>query len=272
MGFGRSVINTLSDFSYLLNRDAPTGYKLRVTGIYLRLTAQFFFNKLRIKQRSLRILGREVHFPDFPTFAFLFREIFVKQVYSFKMERPVIIDCGANIGMSMLYFKHFRPDAGIYGFEPLPENFKFLKRNVGRLSKVKIYEAPVSTEEGFTTFFFDAQNPATLVTSGQYKAPSGKDSVKVKTVRLSSFIKRVKPDVLKMDGEGAESEILKDLDATGVLKNISLLVIEYHHNIGNNASFAEFLSILERNGFTYYVDSVLAPREMDQDILVYARR
>ena len=41
-------------------------------------------------------------------------------------ENPVIIDAGANIGDSMIYFKYLYPQATIYSFEPDVATFAYL--------------------------------------------------------------------------------------------------------------------------------------------------
>jgi FkbM family methyltransferase len=43
---------------------------------------------------------------------------------------PVIIDCGGNIGLSVLYFKYLFPNSVITVFEPSPPVFEILKENI----------------------------------------------------------------------------------------------------------------------------------------------
>jgi FkbM family methyltransferase len=53
----------------------------------------------------------------------------------------VIIDVGANIGLFSLFaLKHCKYDAVIYSFEPIPDSFECLKRNLAPFSnKVQLY-------------------------------------------------------------------------------------------------------------------------------------
>src|SRR5690606_29753371 len=47
------------------------------------------------------------------------KEIFVEEVYKVQLRpNPLIIDCGANIGLSVIYFKRHFPDARVIAFEP----------------------------------------------------------------------------------------------------------------------------------------------------------
>src|SRR5207302_1206777 len=43
---------------------------------------------------------------------------------------PVIIDCGANIGLAAVWFKHQFPRAAIVAIEPSPSNYRILLRNL----------------------------------------------------------------------------------------------------------------------------------------------
>ena len=55
-----------------------------------------------------------------------------------------IIDLGAHIGMTTLYFKRLFPQARLTAYEPIPANFVLLKKNVeeNQLGNVKLVEAP----------------------------------------------------------------------------------------------------------------------------------
>lgn len=62
----------------------------------------------------------------------LFREIFIEPSYFFRTERPhpLIVDCGSNIGMSVIFFKLLYPDARVLAFEPDPAPFELLEQNI----------------------------------------------------------------------------------------------------------------------------------------------
>ena len=58
-------------------------------------------------------------------------EIFVEGIYKQQLQpRPFIIDCGANIGLSVIYMKSLYPQATIIAFEPDEKNFELLKTNM----------------------------------------------------------------------------------------------------------------------------------------------
>ena len=74
----------------------------------------------RFTETSLYFLGKEIRIVDIASFNFLKLELFEHQIYKFKCdtETPYIIDCGANIGLSIIYFKLLFPKAEIIAFEP----------------------------------------------------------------------------------------------------------------------------------------------------------
>ncbi|RPI02078.1 MAG: FkbM family methyltransferase, partial [Zetaproteobacteria bacterium] len=79
-----------------------------------------------------RFLGLRVAGFNTRILKFFFREIFIHGDYSFAAarENPLILDCGANIGMATLYFTWRYPRAEVHAFEPDPDTFALLKRNV----------------------------------------------------------------------------------------------------------------------------------------------
>ena len=58
-------------------------------------------------------------------------ELFVDEVYKsvLNTEQPYILDCGANIGLSVIYFKKQWPNATVIAFEPDEKNFEYLNKN-----------------------------------------------------------------------------------------------------------------------------------------------
>jgi hypothetical protein len=66
------------------------------------------------------VCGFHVTYPNHSHALFLLHEIFVNAEYEFRADhdQPCIIDCGANIGLSVLFFKALYPHATVIAFEP----------------------------------------------------------------------------------------------------------------------------------------------------------
>lgn len=161
------------------------------------------------------------------------REIWGEGTYYFDTDNssPLIIDIGAHIGLSVLYFKSIYPNSKILAFEPNPNTFDILKENIyiNNLENIEIHNIAIWKDCGTKDFYIDSNDTgwdsnASLIKGGW----TGKEDTKritIKTEMLSKFISR-KVDLLKIDAEGSEIPILKS--NKGLLKDIENIVIEYH--------------------------------------------
>jgi FkbM family methyltransferase len=223
-----------------------------------------------------RVLGSKVRAFHYRSLAILFEEIFLDEAYYFKTSarRPLIIDCGANIGLATLYFKTLYPAARVLAFEPDPGTFELLKENVraNRLEGVTEINKALYDAEGSTELHYDPAGSGSLLMS-LYGTLQG--SRRVETVMLSRYIDEP-VDLLKMDIEGAEDAVLRDLSAQGKMALIRQLIVEYHHQLpGKQDGLAEFLGILSRNGFSYEIGGGTTPgprKSGPQYFIIHARR
>ena len=274
------IINLgLSNFVYLIKSNHSFKNKIRIIFTWLRINLKFLLFAKLFKLKHERIFGYKISVFDYSTIIFLFGEIFYKNEYFFnsKNSKPIIFDCGANIGFATIFFKWLYPESEIYAFEPDKITFEILKKNVlqNKLKNVYLFNNAITDKNGKVDFFVDLKSPGSLLmTTKQERMP--KEKVTVNCIALSSLIKEKKIpqiDFVKMDIEGSEKEAIQDLDKNNQLKIIIKLVIEYHHNIGNHkSSLSEFLKVFEKNGFDYLIDARNIPINYEntfQDILLY---
>jgi len=148
---------------------------------------------------------------------------------------PTIIDAGANIGLTTLYLKCFRPDARILALEPMPDNFRRLEaclRENG-LEDVTPLEGGLWTEEGRLTAdrgFRDGDEWSFALREG---GPADQASVPV--YPLHALLARAgwaRVDLLKLDIEGSEAALLRD-DAflETLVDRVGLLAMEVHAEV-----------------------------------------
>jgi len=205
----------------------------------------------RYTETYTSILGRKLKLVDSASFIFLYDEIFLKEIYKFKTNslQPYIIDCGANIGLSSIYFKKLYPNAKIVAFEPDSKIFKVLKYNLESFgcSDVKIFERGIWSEETTLEFFSEGAD------GGRIAVPGNADNlVEIKTIRLRPFLEEP-VDFLKIDIEGAETNVLND--CRDLLSNVQNLFVEYHSFISEKQSLSKILGILSEAGFRTYITS-----------------
>lgn len=279
MGIVKYLRNTVPNIDGILTRRTSLPYReILMVYLKLRLIHVWHVKILGQKITSAKIFGFTVHFFDYSMFLFLFEEIFVKQEYYFVPDtpRPVILDCGSNIGLSVLYFKKLCPGAKIIAFEPDQATFALLKTNVDEngLDDVELHNAAVYDREGEITFYYDPAEPGSPRMSVASER-TGAAGVTVKTVALSPFIQSG-IRYLKMDIEGAETTVLNELAESHTLERIEEMTIEYHHHLRpDDDALSNILALLESRGFGYQLaTSYQTPfcRGVFQDLLIYGYR
>jgi FkbM family methyltransferase len=199
------------------------------------------------KTRTHQLYGKELSFVSPTELLHGFKEIFVDEIYKQELPpHPYIIDCGANIGLSVIYLKRQHPDAEILAFEPDDKNFELLEKNVRsfNLENVHMKKEAVWVKDGFLNFSSRGSTESKLVEENVVGSTS------VRTIRLKDLINK-KTDFLKIDIEGAEYKVLLDLEEK--LHFVSHLFLEYHGNFNQNRELNDMLSVLVKNGFSYYI-------------------
>ena len=145
-------------------------------------------------------------------------------------------------------------DCNIIGFEPEKSNFNYLEQKFKKYKHIKIYDYGLSNFTGESYLFTDYGNSSLSLNRNNNKA-----GLKVKIKNISEFIREqnIKViNVLKLNVEGAEYEILNELINTGYIKNIKVLIIQFH--LINDFSKLHRLNIIKKlekthnNKFSYY--------------------
>jgi len=265
------------DTAYLARSEHTLSNKLKIFANHIRIGIKCHTINRIVKLKQEKIFGYTVHAFSYDTIKFLYQEIFYRNEYFFitKNKTPVIFDCGANIGMATIYFKWLHPESSLHVFEPDKQTFELLKKNVleNKLKNVTLHNAALSDKNGAIKFYVNSKNPGSLVMSVNNSRMATEECIDVEAVTLSSVINGNSVDFLKMDIEGAEQEVIHEIDRTGDLKRIREGVIEYHHKISNKKSQAgSFLDALERNDFEYQLDARCVPlsaKNKFQDVLIH---
>lgn len=102
---------------------------------YKKLGLSFIeFSSLKNKsnKKTSILFGKEIKITDSFWHLHSLNELFLDEVYRFNSNNnnPKIIDCGSNIGLSIIFFKRMYPNSEIIAFEPDNEIFNILKYNL----------------------------------------------------------------------------------------------------------------------------------------------
>jgi len=141
-----------------------------------------------------------------------------------------ILDVGANIGLTALYFASQFPQASIYAFEPFPENYELLEKNTSNHPQIHTFPYGLSAKDGDLAYCF-SDNPRNFG-GGTFKA-IGCDTQKKFLLPVKSPKTAIRDlglgeiDLIKIDTEGSEFDILRNID-TNILEKVKLVTGELH--------------------------------------------
>jgi FkbM family methyltransferase len=164
---------------------------------------------------------------------------------------PLIIDGGANIGASTIWFASNFPECQVFGIEPEPRNFAVLSRNAASYSNITLFQAAL----------WDRPDRLSLVCGEE----SGwacrveervRDKPNVSTVTVPDLLSRdarLRPVIVKVDIEGAETALLSS--ATEWVDDVPLMIFEQHDNNW------QWLGTWQGTGHAFF--SVLARRKRE---------
>lgn len=240
-----------------LPQHSPTAAKTSVIELLGQEQYHTISNLARFKEGQAFVQGYSVRFTDNLALFGMLDEIFVRNNYKFHSNTnfPTIIDCGANIGLSVIYFKSQYPNAVIHAFEPDPEVFERLVENIAAngFKDVFAYKEAIWIEDGELDFQTDGSWGGHVIVDRTFHT-----SVTVKTRQLRGLLD--KPVAfLKIDIEGAESDVImhsKELIANSVDK----VFFEWHSLSDSPQRLGEILSYFETKGFRYHIKEALSRR------------
>jgi FkbM family methyltransferase len=182
----------------------------------------------------------------------IFYEIYYDSIYVDIMnvldkERkdPIIVDLGANIGLTVNYFREHAKK--VYAVEPTNENYEALKatKEFNHWDDVELFKLAISSQDGEGEMRIYSKNHTS--NSLVFRDPIDREFETVKTQKLMTFltennIKHV--DFMKMDIEGSEKALLISPDFEEASKMIDNVIVEFH-----DSSFPEQINHMIELGY-----------------------
>ena len=226
---------------------------------YLLKSKSFEFAR-NIKDKSHRICSltwnnKKVYYRTSSSDMILIYEILLKSKYKREYYFPdelkpkVIFDIGGNIGITSIYLATVFPEALIYTFEPLKENFEILQKNTAQFKNIEVFNVGLGAKNGsFKVYLSDDNENYGGVSfysevEGNLSEPFSECEVKnVNDILKDLGINKV--DLIKIDTEGAEYDILTSIKSE-FLEKTSWITGELH----GNRDF-ELLNYLNSLGFS----------------------
>ena len=175
----------------------------------------------------------EIWYENAEEFYELKKEIFGENCYYVELdkEEPTIVDLGAHIGMSVLYFKMLFPKAKIIAYEPILANFVLLEKNIreNQLEGVELIRAVVAPKSGSLVIHEPSgegawKSGAGIIPRGWKNIQDGTE-IRVEAIGIREILQN-KVDFLKMDIEGMEYEVIRNMGPN--IGNVGSMLVEVH--------------------------------------------
>lgn len=149
-----------------------------------------------------------------------------------------ILDIGANVGSFALWASRRWPGSRIRSFEPNPETFAILKRNLAGYGQVQpfnaaIYPSEKAREAFFSRYAGDGEAGLVRYIGDTFREGVIEPSFEVDVIRPETL---GSADIVKIDIEGGEAEVLGALD----LSKTALVLAEFQNRKARIAMQAVF--------------------------------
>jgi FkbM family methyltransferase len=157
-----------------------------------------------------------------------------------------VVDIGANVGEFSLYCA--QRGANVYAFEPDPKVARCLRKNVQAFALVRVLEQALWNMPKLLTFYcaYDTADSSLIAPSAPLNAVLQLNALPLDHVTDLARLEHI--DLIKIDGEGAEPEILEGASQT-LAKTTHVSVDCGPERMGESTN-VQVRAILLRAGFT----------------------
>jgi len=257
-------VRTLGKAFHHLIEDGPTSFFRRVVW---RIHYENFQRVRKSRPEcngkspgALRFLGKE--FELHPSMAGLSEELVLfgsheplgRQLYLEQLSLgDHVLDIGSNLGYWLLMAEQAIGESGrILGFEPVPEVFNILQRNVARSGhkNIRVLPCAVGATNG-TAHFYQSEVPnwGSLMRQDGVKQTC---TIDVQVRRLEDVLREFPdfhPNALRMDLEGAELMVLESAKSM-LAEHQPSLFVEFHPSVVGWPAIRETLVWLQGLGYS----------------------
>ena len=165
---------------------------------------------------------------------FVYSEVFEQQNYRLPLNcaPATVLDLGANIGLSAVYFARLFPGARLACVEPAPENFETLRCNLAMNGvAAEVFAAAIDVRDGKATMH---RSPMAYGHSVAIRPePHCAEQFEVPALSVTSLLERLgwhRIGLVKIDIEGHETVLLRE--SCDWLHRVDALCLEYHAHGG----------------------------------------
>lgn len=213
--------------------------------------------KLICKQDDERIVPIEIL--NFGNYEKKEMDFITKVIKLIPTPKKSILDIGANIGYISLLLEKLFSDITIYAFEPIPDIFQILKKNIeiNNSKNINIYNYGLSDSKKTIDFFY---YPEGSCNSSMANLSKREDVVKIKSQieKMDDFVKNtnISIDFIKCDVEGAEILVFKGGQNT-INKNKPVIYTELLRKWSKEFNYCpdDVIHLLSKLGYSCFIIS-----------------
>ncbi len=165
-------------------------------------------------------LRREYDFAEYSAHHAMIAQAYAELLAAGKL--PVIVDCGANIGLASIWFALRYPRAVVYAVEPEPRNLVMLRRNVAPYANITPIAAGISDRLTRVSLRNPQDEPWACQTEEDERG--GVETVTIADLLAAS--PNAAPLIVKVDIEGYETSLFRS--NTAWAEETPLVVFEMH--------------------------------------------
>ena len=136
---------------------------------------------------------------------------------------------GQDISFEQAVMQHF--GCSIAGFDPTPASVAYVE-SLGPIPGLSVFSVALAERDGTLEFRLPPHDAADQVSASASADYKGQPSISVRGLTLRSAFQLCgihRPDIIKMDIEGAEYGVLHRALDEGTLDGVSQLMVEFHH-------------------------------------------
>lgn len=140
----------------------------------------------------------------------------------------------------------------VYGYDPTPRVKKWIEEYKNLPKEFIFHSLGLANKDGELTFYLPVNDSNVSHTTS---ATGSQKTIKVICSKLETIMREnchAKIDLLKMDIEGFEIDVIKDIVSSNI--KIDQLLVEFHHffpDYGNSIT-EELIKLLEKNNFRLF--------------------
>jgi len=241
--------------SVRLAADARSGFQLSADFVLSRLIGLVPRGQ-RSRVREIRLRGDiKIRYRLNKGDLHSIREIWFQEIYRLPFDSPsgVLLDLGANIGLTSIWLAKKFSFPQVIAVEPDPNNAALLRQNFD-LNGIsgEVLEAAIGPMEGTVRF-----NPSELSNLGKL---STHGSLPVSMISVDTIIKKCRVTrfaLVKIDIEGGEQDLFDG--PTEWLARTEAITIEFHSNVDH----LRVIGVVTSHGFKHIPSHSLVPDNMD---------